>query len=40
MIEETLKIEQHETHYKPGVNSNVPVGYNVPAQLVTPVVFC
>jgi hypothetical protein len=44
MIEETLrrklKIEQHETHYKPGVNSNVPVGYAVPAPLVTPVVFC
>jgi hypothetical protein len=40
MIEETLrrklKIEQHETHYKPGVNSNVPVGYAVPAPLVTP----
>jgi hypothetical protein len=44
MIEETLrrklKIEQHETHYKPGVNSNVPAGYAVPAPLVTPVVFC
>ena len=30
-----IKIEQHEPHFKPWVNSCVPGGYAVPASLVT-----
>ena len=31
-----LKIEQHERHYKPGVNSNSPDDLVVPAPHMTP----
>ena len=34
-----LKIEQHEPHKKPEVNSGAPEGLAVPATLVTPVVI-
>ena len=27
-----LKIEQHEPHWKPGMNSGAPEGWAVPAQ--------
>jgi hypothetical protein len=32
------KIEQHEPHQKPEVNSGAPEGLAVPAPLVTPIV--
>jgi len=33
-----LKIEQHESHYKSGVNSGAPEGLAVPGPHVTPFV--
>jgi hypothetical protein len=36
-IQIKLKIEQHELHSKPGVNSGAAKGYAVPTPLVTPV---
>jgi hypothetical protein len=34
-----LKIEQHEPHWKPGVNPGAPEGWAVPTPLVAPVVL-
>jgi hypothetical protein len=36
MLYRRLKIEQHETHENPGVNSGAPEGYVVPAPYVIP----
>ena len=34
----TLKIEQHESHEKPRMNTGAPKRYAVPAPLVAPVI--
>jgi hypothetical protein len=39
MIYKTLHSEQHEPHWKPGVNSSAPEGWTIPASLVAPVVL-
>ena len=38
-LNKKLKIEIHEAHYKPRINSGAPEGVSVPHQLVTPVVL-
>jgi hypothetical protein len=38
-IRRKLKIEQHETHLKPWLNSCAPEGLVAPAPLVTPVLL-
>ena len=35
VIQSKLKIDQHETHWKPGVNSGAPGRYTVPAPHIT-----
>jgi hypothetical protein len=36
-LQRKIKIEQHEPHYKLGMNPGAPEGLAVPASLMTPI---